>query len=230
MAVLVTCKYDEDPIKNEVAILRTRSNMGFFGTKWQVLPKRISRSGPNSNFAEILCLSWLLASLMKIQSKLKALSIAQGQIGLKSLSSGQHFFHYKSMGKHFVAQGRVTPNRIVGSRPSSNFAEILCLSWLSACLMKIWSKMKMLSTGQNFPHYKSTGAFGCHGNQSFNRIWPKALCNLSLTPMMLHIKFDQDWPIGLRDIQVWKCGQWTTMTTDHCYNISSPCEPSALVS
>ena len=22
---------------------------------------------------------------------------------------------------------------------------------------------------------------------------------------MLHIKFDQDWPTGLRDIQVWKC-------------------------
>ena len=25
------------------------------------------------------------------------------------------------------------------------------------------------------------------------------------TPVMLHIKFDQDWPTGLRDIQVWKC-------------------------
>ena len=27
---------------------------------------------------------------------------------------------------------------------------------------------------------------------------------LSLTPMMLHIKFDQDWPTGFRDIQVQK--------------------------
>ena len=26
-----------------------------------------------------------------------------------------------------------------------------------------------------------------------------------LTPVMLHIKFDQDWPTGLRDIQVRKC-------------------------
>ena len=31
MAVLVTCKFEEDSIKNEVAMDRTRSNMGFFG-------------------------------------------------------------------------------------------------------------------------------------------------------------------------------------------------------
>ena len=53
-----------------------------------------------------------------------------------------------------------------------------------------------------FPHYKSMGAFCCHGNQSFDPICPKTLCSLSPTLMMLHIKFDQDWPTGLRDIQV----------------------------
>ena len=31
---------------------------------------------------------------------------------------------------------------------------------------------------------------------------------------MLHIKFDQDWPTGFRDIQVWKCGRRTTKTDD----------------
>ena len=36
-------------------------------------------------------------------------------------------------------------------------------------------------------------------------ICPKTLCRLSPTPMMLHIKFDQDWPTGFRDIQVQKC-------------------------
>ena len=36
-------------------------------------------------------------------------------------------------------------------------------------------------------------------------ICPKTLCSLSPTPMMLHIKFDQDWPTGFRDIQVQKC-------------------------
>ena len=41
-------------------------------------------------------------------------------------------------------------------------------------------------------------------------IWLKILCNLSPTPMMLHIKFDQDWPTGFRDIQVQKCEIFVT--------------------
>ena len=48
------------------------------------------------------------------------------------------------------------------------------------------------------------GTFCYHGNLSFNPIWPKTLCSLSPTPMVLHIKFDQDWPTGFRDIQVKK--------------------------
>ena len=59
------------------------------------------------------------------------------------------------------------------------------------------------------PHYKSMGAFCCHGSQSFDPICPKTLCSLSPTPVMLHLKFDQDWPTGFRDIQVWKCGRRT---------------------
>ena len=33
----------------------------------------------------------------------------------------------------------------------------------------------------------------------------KTLCSLFPPPVMLYIKFDQDWPTGLRDIQVRKC-------------------------
>ena len=51
-----------------------------------------------------------------------------------------------------------------------------------------------------FPHYKSMGTFCCHGNQRFDPICPKTLCNHSPTLMMRHIKFDQHWPTGLRDI------------------------------
>ena len=134
---------------------------------------------------------------MKIRSKVKSLS-------------SRHFLHYKSMGKFFVAQGRVTPNQIVQPHPNFNFAEILCLSWLSASLMKSRSKMKTLSMGQHFPHFKSMGAIGCRGNQSSEMICPKTLRSLSPTPMMLHIKFDQDWPIGLGDIQVWSVDGRTT--------------------
>ena len=58
-----------------------------------------------------------------------------------------------------------------------------------------------------FTHYKPMGAFCCYGNHSFDPICPKTLCSLSPTPVMLHIIFDQDWPNGFRDIQVWKCGR-----------------------
>ena len=49
------------------------------------------------------------------------------------------------------------------------------------------------------------GAFCCHGHQSFDPICLKTLCSLSQPQVMLHTKFDQDWPTGLRDIQVRKC-------------------------
>ena len=42
------------------------------------------------------------------------------------------------------------------------------------------------------------GAFCCHGHQSFYPICLKELCSLSSSPAMLHIKFDQDWPTGLK--------------------------------
>ena len=63
---------------------------GHVTLKWNI------RSSPNSNWSEILCLSWIPASLKKLQSKLKA------------LWARQHFPHYKFMGKNFVTQGLVT--------------------------------------------------------------------------------------------------------------------------
>ena len=84
------------------------------------------------------------------------------------------------------------------------------LSSLPARIKTIRSKTTEKRWWHLFPHYKSTGAFCCHGNQSFDPICPKTLCSLSPTPVMLHIKFDQDLRTGLRDIQVWKCGQRRT--------------------
>ena len=69
-------------------------------------------------------------------------------------------------------------------------------------VMKIRSKMKLLSSGQYFPHYKSMGAFGCRGNLSFEPVCPKSLSCLSSIQLMLYIKFDRDWSTDLRDIQV----------------------------
>ena len=79
------------------------------------------------------------------------------------------------------------------------------MSLLPASIRRIGSKATEKRWRHNFPHYKSMGAFCYHGHQSFDPICLKTLCSLSPTSVMLHTKFDQDWPTGLRDIQVRKC-------------------------
>ena len=79
------------------------------------------------------------------------------------------------------------------------------MSLLPASIKRIRSKATQKRWRHHFPHYKSMGAFCCHGHQSFAPICLKTLSSLSPTPVMPHIKFDQDWPIGFRDIQVRKC-------------------------
>ena len=78
------------------------------------------------------------------------------------------------------------------------------MSSLPASIKRTGSKTTKKRWRHHFPHYKSTGAFCCHGNQSFDPICPKTLCSLSPPPppMMLHIKFNQDKLTGFRGIQV----------------------------
>ena len=71
-------------------------------------------------------------------------------------------------------------------------------------------KKDWITNNHHFPHCKSVGAFCYHGLQSFDPICPKTLCCLSPTPMMRHIKYDQDWPMGFRDNQVQKCEIFVT--------------------
>ena len=100
---------------------------------------------------------------------------------------------------------------------------------VTASMKRIGSKTTKKRSRHRFPNYTSMGAFCCHGNQSFDSICPKTFSSLSPTPVMLHVKFDQDWPTGFSDIQV--DGRMNDgWTTDHWYIISSPCEPSAQVS
>ena len=93
---------------------------------------------------------------------------------------------------------------MVRSGQNSNLSKILCMSSLPASIKRIRSKATEKRWRHHFPHYKSLGAFCCHGHQSFDPICLKTLCILSPPPVMLHIKFDQYWPTGLRDIQVRK--------------------------
>ena len=62
------------------------------------------------------------------------------------------------------------------------------MSSLPASIKRIGSKTTEKRRRHLFPHYKSMGAFCCHGNQGFGPIRPKTLCSLSPTPVMLHIK------------------------------------------
>ena len=65
-----------------------------------------------------------------------------------------------------------------------------------------------------FPHYKSMGAFCCHGNQSFDPICPKTLCSFSPTPdpVMLHIKIWSSLANWLQRYSSLK--MWTTTDDD----------------
>ena len=93
---------------------------------------------------------------------------------------------------------------MVRSGRNSNLSKTLCMSSPPASIKRIGSKATEKRWRHYFPHYKSMGAFCCHGHQSFDPICLKTLCSLSPPPVMLYIKFDQDWPTGLRDIQVRK--------------------------
>ena len=100
-------------------------------------------------------------------------------------------YHYKSMGNFLDAQGQLTPYSVVLSGPNSNSSEIVCIYSLPPSIKRIWSKATKERWRHHFPHYKSMGAFCCHGDQSSDPI-----CCLSPLPVTLHIKFDRlaNWP------------------------------------
>ena len=77
-----------------------------------------------------------------------------------------------------------------------------------------------------FPFYgfslaKSMGVICCHGNKSSNPISPKTLCSLCPYPMMLYMKFDQNWATEFGDKLLRKCGGTMLAPTDHCHTNTS---------
>ena len=94
---------------------------------------------------------------------------------------------------------------MVRSGRNSNSSEMLCMSSLTASIKSIGSKATEKRWRHHFPHYKLMVDFCCHRHQSFYPICLKTLCSLSPPPVILHVKVDQDWLTGLRDIQVRKC-------------------------
>ena len=155
MDVLVTCKYEEDPIKNEGARVDTTLYSNFSDVQGQITLVLVSVSGRTLNSSKLSCMSLLPARMTMIDSK------------MKELECSQDFSHYKSMGIFPDAQGQLTPQSLVRSGRISNSSEMLWMFSLPAS-MKNRSKMKALEWTQHFPHYNPMGAICCHGNQSSN--------------------------------------------------------------
>ena len=102
MGLLVACKNEEDPIKNEGARVFTTLFINFSDAQGQLTPKSVMESCRNSNLSKLLCLV-LLSARMKIYPKMKVLEWSQ------------RFSHYKSMGIFPDAQGQLTHKSLVGS-------------------------------------------------------------------------------------------------------------------
>ena len=161
MNVLVTCKYEEDPIKNEGARVVTTLYSNFSDAQGQITLVLVSVSGRNLNSFKLLSMSSLPARMRMIDIK------------MKELECSQDFSHYKSMGIFPDAQGQLTSQSLVRSGRISNSSEMLWMVLLPASMKKIQSKMKALEWSQHFPHYNPMGAIRCHGHQSSDSIWPK---------------------------------------------------------
>ena len=57
IVVLVTCKNEEDPIKNKGARVATRLYVDFLDVQGQITPRSMVGSGINSNSFKHLCIS-----------------------------------------------------------------------------------------------------------------------------------------------------------------------------
>ena len=116
MDVLVTCKYEEDPIKNEGARVVTILYSNFSDAQGQITLITlvlVSVSGRNLNSSKLSSKSSVPARMRMFDSKMKELECSQG------------FSHYKSMGIFPDAQGQLTPQSLVRSGRISNSSEML---------------------------------------------------------------------------------------------------------
>ena len=95
MDVLVTCKYEKDPIKNEGARVDTTLYSNFSDAQGQITLVLVLNS------SKLSCMSLLSARMRMIDSK------------MKELEWSQDFSHYKSMGIFQIAQGQLTPQSLV---------------------------------------------------------------------------------------------------------------------
>ena len=93
MVVLVTCKNEEDPIKNEGARVFTTLYINFSDAQGQIILELVVVSGRNLNSSKLSCMSSLPARMRMIESK------------MKGIECSQDFSHYKSRGFFKMPKG-----------------------------------------------------------------------------------------------------------------------------
>ena len=113
MIVLLTCKNEEDPIKNRGARVFITLYIKFSDVQGQITLELVVVSGQNLNSFKLSCMSSLPARMRMIKSK------------MKELECSQDFSHYKSIGIFPDAQGQLTPQSLVRSGRISNSSEML---------------------------------------------------------------------------------------------------------
>ena len=77
MHVLVTCKNEDDRIKNEGARVPTTLNSNFSDAQGQITLELVVVSGRNSNSFTLIFMSSLPARMRMIESKMKELEFSQ---------------------------------------------------------------------------------------------------------------------------------------------------------
>ena len=122
MDVLVICKYEKDPIKNEGARVVTTLYSNFSDAQGQITLVLVSVSGRNLNPSKLSCMSLSPARMRMIDSN------------MKELKYSQDFSHYKSMAIFPGAQGQLTPQSFVRSGRISNSSEMLWMFLLPASM------------------------------------------------------------------------------------------------
>ena len=101
MNVLVTCKYEEDPIKNEGTRVLTTLYSNFSDVQGQITLVLVVVSGRKLNSSKLSSMSSLPARMRMIDSK------------MKELECSQDFSHYKSMG-NFSRRSRAANSAVLG--------------------------------------------------------------------------------------------------------------------
>ena len=112
MDVLITCKYEEDPIKNEGPRVVTTLYINISDAQGQITLVLVVVSDRNLNSSKLSCMSSLPARMKMTDSK------------MKELECSQDFSHYKSMWIFPDAKGQLTPQSLVRSGRILNSFEI----------------------------------------------------------------------------------------------------------